>query len=47
MNEQIKEYIKNNLKILVRQKFDWDNRCLVVVLLLENEEISSDFISID
>lgn len=41
MNEEIKNYIKDNLKINLHYK---GNNTIEVALLLENEEISSSFI---
>jgi|WetSurMetagenome_2_1015567.scaffolds.fasta_scaffold122671_2 hypothetical protein len=40
--EEVKQLIKNNLKISINQNWDWGDLAIVVKLLWKNEEIESD-----
>lgn len=42
IKEEIKNYLKNNLKIIVDSNYEYDSKYLRVKLFLENELISFD-----
>ena len=42
IKEEIKNYLKNNLKIMVDSNYEYDSKYLRVKLFLENELISFD-----
>lgn len=42
IKEEIINYLKNNLKIMVDSNYKYDSKCLRVKLFLENELISFD-----
>lgn len=47
IKEEIKNYLKNNLKIEVESKYEYDSKYLRVKLLLNNEVITFDDVFID
>lgn len=42
IKEEIKNYLKNNLKIIVDSNYEYDSKYLRVKLFLENELITFD-----
>ena len=42
IKEEIKNYLKNNLKIIVESNYEYDSKYLRVKLFLENEIITFD-----
>lgn len=47
IKEEIKNYLKNNLKIIVDSNYEYDSKYLRVKLCLENELITFDDVFID
>lgn len=47
MDEKLKQYLKNNLKIEMHNDYECDSKIIVVNLILENEVISSSYAYID
>jgi hypothetical protein len=45
--EEIKNYLKNNLKIIVESNYEYDSKYLRVKLYLENELITFDDVFIN
>lgn len=47
MDEKLKQYLKNNLKIEMRNDYECDTKTIVANLILEDEVISSSYAYIE